>query len=152
VAWCLYPPAGRRGAGPTRAHGWGLNFTEYVANANDALAVILQIEHIDAVDDIGQILTVPGITALFVGPYDLSGSLGLLGQVSHAAVRDAVARVVADGRAAHMPLGLYVSDAAGARSGIEGGFTMIALGSDAGLLLSAARAELAAARGSTAPA
>lgn len=142
VAWCTYPPAGRRGAGPTRAHGWGLSFGDYVATANDALAVILQIEHIDAVRDIKAILQVPGITALFVGPYDLSGSLGLLGQVGHPQVQDAIERVIAACRAAGMPLGLYVGDAVGARAGIARGFTMIALSSDAGLLLGAAQAAL----------
>lgn len=146
VAWCKYPPAGRRGAGPTRAHGWGLSFGDYVATANETLTIILQIEHIDAVNDIEAILAVPGITALFVGPYDLSGSLGLLGQVSHPRVQEAIDRVIVACRSAQMPLGLYVGDAAGARAGIARGFTMIALGSDAGLLLGAAQTSLAAAR------
>lgn len=146
VAWCLYPPDGRRGAGPTRAHGWGLDFGGYVASANTTLAIILQIEHIDAVQDIEAILQVPGIAALFVGPYDLSGSLGLLGQVGHPDVQAAIDRVIAACRSARMPMGLYVGDAAAARAGLSRGFTMIALGSDAGLLLSAAQAALTHAR------
>lgn len=146
VAWCLYPPAGRRGAGPTRAHGWGLAFGEYVTTANDALAIILQIEHIDAANDIEAILQTPGVAALFVGPYDLSGSLGLLGQVNHPQVQEAIDRVIAACRAAGMPLGLYVGDAAGARAAIARGFSMIALASDAGLLLAGAQAALAEAR------
>jgi 2-dehydro-3-deoxyglucarate aldolase/4-hydroxy-2-oxoheptanedioate aldolase len=51
VAWCQYPPAGRRGAAMTRAHGYGLGFAEYVRRANEDVAIILQIEHIDAVND-----------------------------------------------------------------------------------------------------
>ncbi len=147
VAWCLYPPAGRRGAGPTRAHGWGLAFGDYMATANEALAIILQIEHIDAANEVEAILQTPGVAALFVGPYDLSGSLGLLGQVNHPLVQGAIDRVIAACRAAGMPVGLYVGDAAGARAAIGRGFTMIALASDAGLLLAAAQAALRDARG-----
>ncbi len=147
VAWFMYPPAGRRGAGPTRAHGWGLSFGDYVATANEKLAIILQIEHIDAVNDIDNILAVPGITALFVGPYDLSGSLGLLGQVEPSAR-------AGSHRSGHrrVPRGAYAAGTLRGRSqpalGPEsaGGFTMIALGSDAGLLLAAAQIALAEAR------
>jgi len=59
VAWCQYPPQGRRGAAATRAHGFGLNFSEYVATANQDLAIILQVEHIDAVNQIDEILQTP---------------------------------------------------------------------------------------------
>ncbi len=118
-----------------------------MAAANESLAIILQIEHNDAVNDIESILQVPGVAALFVGPYDLSGSLGMLGQVGHPHVQQAVDRVIAACRAAGMALGLYVGDAAGARAAVDRGFTMIALGSDAGLLLTAAQATLREVRG-----
>lgn len=147
VSWCQYPALGRRGAAMTRAHAFGLSFGEYVGRANDDLAIILQVEHIDAVNDIGAILQTPGVAALFVGPFDLSGSMGLLGQVAHADVQAAIRRVVQAGTAAGMPLGLFVANPAAAPAAIRQGFTMIAVGTDAGYLLSAAQTALAACRG-----
>jgi 2-dehydro-3-deoxyglucarate aldolase/4-hydroxy-2-oxoheptanedioate aldolase len=147
VAWCQYPPAGRRGAASTRAHAFGLNFAEYVATANESLAIILQIEHIDAVTDIDAILQTPGVAALFVGPFDLSGSMGLLGRIGAPEVQAAIGRVVDACKAVDMPLGLYVVDGASGKAAIERGFRMIALGTDASHLLQAAQRTLAAARG-----
>ena len=147
VAWCQYPPQGRRGAAMTRAHGFGMSFAEYVAAANEELAIILQIEHIDAVNHIDEILQTSGVVALFVGPFDLSGSMGLLGQIAHPEVQAAINRVVAAGQAAGMPLGLFVVDGASASAAIARGFHMIALGTDSSFMLAAARAVLAAAKG-----
>jgi 2-keto-3-deoxy-L-rhamnonate aldolase RhmA len=147
VAWCQYPPQGRRGAAMTRAHGYGLSFTEYVAAANEEIAVVLQIEHIDAVNDIDAILQTPGVAALFVGPFDLSGSMGLLGQINHPEVQAAINQVIAAGEAAEMPLGLFVVDGASASTAIARGFRMIALGTDSSFLLEAARTALAVAKG-----
>lgn len=143
VAWCQYPPAGRRGAASTRAHGFGLSFGEYVARANEDIAIILQVEHIDAVNDIDGLLAMPGVTSLFVGPFDLSGSMGLLGQIDHPDVQAAIGRVVAAGAAAGMPLGLFIANPASGPAAIRQGFRMIALGTDASLLLSAATSALA---------
>lgn len=144
VAWCQYPPAGRRGAASTRAHAFGLSFADYVARASTDLAIILQVEHIDAVNDIDTLLATPGVTALFVGPFDLSGSMGLLGQVEHPEVQAAISRVVSAGAAAGMPLGLFVANPTGAPAAIRQGFRMIALGTDTSYLVSAAQAALAA--------
>jgi 2-keto-3-deoxy-L-rhamnonate aldolase RhmA len=146
VAWCHYPPVGRRGAASTRAHAYGLSFADYVGRANEDIAVILQVEHIDAVNDIDAMLCTPGVAALFVGPFDLSGSMGLLGQVEHADVQRAIGRVVSAGLAAGMPLGLFVANPSSAPAAIRQGFRMIAVGTDAGYLLSAARAALEASR------
>jgi 2-keto-3-deoxy-L-rhamnonate aldolase RhmA len=147
IAWCHYPPGGRRGAAMTRAHAYGLSFGEYVKRASQDLAIILQIEHIDAVGDIDAILATPGISALFVGPFDLSGSMGLLGQVDHPDVQGAINRVVSVGTAAGMPLGLFVANPSAAPAAIERGFSMIALGTDSGYLLSAAQAALSMSKG-----
>lgn len=146
VAWCQYPPAGRRGAASTRAHAFGLEFADYVAAANEGLAIILQIEHIDAVNDIDAILQTPGVAALFVGPFDLSGSMGMLGQIDRPEVQEAIERVVTACKAVDMPLGLYVRDGAAGRQAVERGFKMIALGTDASYLLKAAQSALAACR------
>ena len=146
VAWCLYPPLGRRGAAATRAHAFGMDFAGYVARANEDLAVILQVEHIDAVNEIEAILQTPGVAALFVGPFDLSGSMGLLGQIGHGDVQAAIDRVIAASRAHGMPLGLYVVDGPSAADARARGFNMIALGTDSSYLVAAARTALAAAK------
>ncbi|MDD1653172.1 MAG: aldolase/citrate lyase family protein [Methanomicrobiales archaeon] len=77
-----YPPAGFRGVGYGRAQGYGLHFEAYRDwNARDTL-VVVQIEHIRAVEQMAEILTVPGVDAFIVGPYDLSASLGIPGEFS----------------------------------------------------------------------
>lgn len=78
-----YPPEGRRSVGLTRAHGYGQSSNEYLRSANKDLVIMLQIEHIEAVGNIDSILAVKGIDSIFIGPYDLSASMGLLGQVTH---------------------------------------------------------------------
>jgi len=78
-----YPPEGKRGVGFCRANQYGLRLEDEVARANDELLVALQIEHIDAVRNIDAILSVPGVDAVFVGPYDLTASMGITAQFQH---------------------------------------------------------------------
>jgi 2-dehydro-3-deoxyglucarate aldolase/4-hydroxy-2-oxoheptanedioate aldolase len=139
VSHCKYPPLGTRGVGIVRAQGYGLGFQEYVARANESTAVIVQIEHITAVENIDAIVAVPGVDAAFVGPYDLSGSMGRLGQVDHIDVLAAIEGVRLACERAGMPLGIYAGSAAAARPYLEKGFTLIAVGIDTFLLGQAAR-------------
>jgi 4-hydroxy-2-oxoheptanedioate aldolase len=75
-----YPPEGNRGFGPTfAALRWGMPAGDYARAANNEVMAIVQIEHIDAVNRIEEILAVPGVDLPLIGPYDLSGSMGLLG-------------------------------------------------------------------------
>ena len=69
------------------------NFKNTVATANDEIAVIIQIEHIDAVKNIEEIVKVPGIDCLFVGPYDLSASIGKTGLTTDPEVQNAINQV-----------------------------------------------------------
>jgi 2-dehydro-3-deoxyglucarate aldolase len=78
-----YPPIGGRGVGFGRSHGYGFNFDEYMSSANDNTCICVQIEHIKAVENIDEIFSVEGIDAAFIGPYDLSASLGITGQFDH---------------------------------------------------------------------
>jgi 2-keto-3-deoxy-L-rhamnonate aldolase RhmA len=139
VSLCKYPPAGIRGAGPARAQGYGYSFADYVARANHEIAVIIQVEHIDAVENIDAIKMVPGIDALLVGPYDLSGSMGKLGQVLDPEVQDAIARVTKSVKPAGIPLGIFGTSPEAVKPFIAEGFTLIAVGTDAMLLGGAAR-------------
>lgn len=83
-----YPPAGQRGVGLARAQGYGTLFAEYQRWVAKESTVIVQIEHIQAVKNIDAILSVDGIDGFIVGPYDLSGSLGIPGQFDHPAMLD----------------------------------------------------------------
>lgn len=85
-----YPLEGQRSVGLARAHKYGASFNEYVRDANSRLIIMIQIEHAEAVKNIDSILKVKGFDAVFIGPYDLSASMGLTGQVNHPDVRAAV--------------------------------------------------------------
>ncbi len=78
-----YPPKGSRGVGLFRGQGYGFGFDEYQKKVDGGLIFIPQIEHHRAVSDLENILAVDGVDGFIVGPYDLSGSLGLPGQFSH---------------------------------------------------------------------
>lgn len=78
-----YPPFGRRGVGLARAQGYGRSFKEYLSWQKESSCVIVQIEHIDAVNNLEEILSVDGVNGYIVGPYDLSASMGVPGQFDH---------------------------------------------------------------------
>ena len=88
-----YPPEGSRGVGLARAQKYGFGFEQYKKWCEKESIVIVQIEHIDAVNNLEEILTVKGIDGFFVGPYDLSGSLGKPGQFDAPAIIEALAKV-----------------------------------------------------------
>jgi len=142
VRCCLYPPAGKRGVGIGRAHGYGLAFQEYVEVANDQLAIILQVEHVDGVRNIRSIAATPGIDAILIGPFDLSGSLGLLGQIDHPRVREAIYEIMRHCEAAQVPVGMFAVDPGAARQCIDDGVRLIALGMDVLYLSQSAKQAL----------
>lgn len=143
VRFSKYPPLGARGVGIGRAHGYGLGFQEYVDTANESIAVIVQAEHVDAVDNIEAIVSVPGIDGVLVGPYDLSASLGRLGQVDHPEVTDAIDQVARACREAGVRLGIFGASPDAVKPYIEQGFTLIAVGGDTLMLGQAAQRVLA---------
>jgi 2-dehydro-3-deoxyglucarate aldolase len=88
-----YPPVGTRGVGLARAQGYGSSFEEYRDWLKKESIVIVQIEHIDAVNNLDEILAVKGIDGCIIGPYDLSGSLGVPGNFEHKDVAAALKKV-----------------------------------------------------------
>jgi len=78
-----YPPMGERGVGFCRANAYGFRLEDEFEIANGETTVVLQIEHIDAVKNIESILSVKGIDAVFIGPYDLTASMGITAQFEH---------------------------------------------------------------------
>jgi 2-keto-3-deoxy-L-rhamnonate aldolase RhmA len=89
-----FPPAGRRSYGVNRAHGYGFDFERYITTWNDTSSLILQVESITGVENIETLLAFDAVDGVMVGPYDISGSLGVPGQINHPKVREAARRVV----------------------------------------------------------
>jgi 2-keto-3-deoxy-L-rhamnonate aldolase RhmA len=143
VRFARYAPEGARGVGLARAHGYGMQFKEYVASANDEIAVVVQAEHAQAVENIEAIVHVPGVDAVLLGPYDLAASLGKMGAVADPLVLEAIGHVTTTCRNAGMPLGYFGVNAAAVRPYIERGYTLIVAGVDTLLLGGAAKALLA---------
>lgn len=103
-----YPPIGTRGVGLARAQGYGARFDEYAATVNEESIVIVQIEHIEAVDNLESILSTEGIDGCIIGPYDLSGSLGVPGNFEHPDVLAALKKVEQTGKEKKVALGTHV--------------------------------------------
>lgn len=139
VRMAKYAPGGSRGVGVSRAHRYGLGFQEYLDRANEETAVIVQVEHIDAVANIESIARVTGIDAMFVGPYDLSASLGKLGQVNDPEVQGAIETVTKVSLQAGIKLGIFGLSPESVRPFIDRGYTLIVAGIDTMMLGSAAK-------------
>jgi 2-keto-3-deoxy-L-rhamnonate aldolase RhmA len=143
VAAAKYPPAGIRSVGIARAQQYGMTLQEYVLHANDRVAVILQIEHADAVPNIAEILAVPEVDAIVVGPYDLSASMGRPGEITHPDVAAMVARVAGACNDRGVAWGAFAPDADSAIVHLGRGASLITLGTDTIYLWKGALAALA---------
>jgi 2-keto-3-deoxy-L-rhamnonate aldolase RhmA len=100
-----YPPEGIRGVAGARATGYGRNFEEYVTEGHRDVTLIPQLETETAVENADAIAAVEGVDALFVGPADLSASLGIVGQFDHPDLHDAIGTVLSAGESADVPVG-----------------------------------------------
>jgi 2-keto-3-deoxy-L-rhamnonate aldolase RhmA len=136
---CKYPPVGIRSVGIARVQGYGMSLQDYIEHANERLVTVLQTEHIDAANNIESILDVPGFDAVLIGPYDLSASMGLPGQINHPDVQRAVGKIKAACSNRGMPIGVFAVDVDAAKSQIETGCTLIALSVDTMYLWKAAK-------------
>lgn len=111
VAMAKFPPAGVRGTSLSRATGFGRDFNAYFARHNDEVIVAVMLEHIDAVGRADAILATPGIDAVFIGPYDLSASMGLAGQLDHPRVRTAQQAILEACQRHGVPPGVHIFSA-----------------------------------------
>ena len=136
VASVKYPPVGRRSFGLARAQGYGARFEDYLAWQREHSLVIVQIEHINAVNCLESILSVEGVDAYFVGPYDLSGSLGIPGQFDHPEFLKAMDRIPEIAKKCGIPGGVHIvePDAEQLKKRIEQGNQFIAYGADIRML------------------
>ena len=147
VRYCKYSPDGSRGVGIGRAHKYGIRFEDYIKTANENIAVILQAESREAIDNIESITSVEGIDAILIGPYDLSASLGKIGKVTDPEVRDAIDTVTAACMAKEIRLGIFGINADAVRPYIDNGFTLITAGIDSLFIIKSATEILTDCRG-----
>jgi len=109
VAECRYPPEGKRGFGPQRAAKYGLiNSDEYIKEAEESFWKIVQIEHVEAVENLEKILSVEGVDSFVVGPNDLAGSLGLPGNTGHEKVKRHLNVIAEKARNFNIPYGVAI--------------------------------------------
>lgn len=149
VSAAKYPPAGTRSVGGSmHAMSFATSGKEYYEHANDSTLVVLQIEHIDGVNNAEEILSVPGVDACFIGPNDMAASMGLgIGvplESDQPELVEAIMHVRDTCRKHGVAPGIHTSDAEGARMRIEQGFQFCALASEIKYLLAGLGADLAA--------
>lgn len=135
-----YPPQGGRGVGVGRASRYGANLQTYLQVSNQETALIAQIEHKDAVENVEAIASVAGVDALMIGPLDLSGSFGKPAQMDAPEVQAAIARVREFGMTRKIPMSLFCPDADRAKRALEQGYTLIPVATDNLMFVRAASA------------
>ena len=133
---CCWPPTGNRGVGFSRANLFGKNFESYKEEAQSPL-LIAQIEHINAVNNLKDILQVEGLDAVIVGPYDLSASMGIPGDFDSQEFNDAMGNIVKLCKKLNVPFGDHVvqPDQDLLEKRIHQGYRFIAFGTDGVFLL-----------------
>lgn len=145
VASLRYPPRGIRGvAKMNRACDFGSTFADYYAQSHERLVLMAQIETPEGVANAAAIAAIDGVDVLFIGPMDLTTSLGVQDQYDHPRYRDAVRQVSAAARAAGKATGILLLNPALLPMCDEFGITVVALGSDGGHVNAGLRASAAA--------
>jgi 4-hydroxy-2-oxoheptanedioate aldolase len=147
VTFLRYPPDGIRGVA-TRVRGAGLGVVGHpdIKRLNERVVGIIQIESVGGLRDADAIAAIDGVDVLFVGPADLSHSLGIPGQVQHADYLGALERVVAACRAHGKAAGILVYDTAVVPRHLELGFSFVGIGSVGAFVANEAKRFLAAVR------
>ena len=136
-----YPPLGERGVGYGRSHGYGYNFDEYMERANRETFVIVQLEHVKALDKLDDILSTEGVDGAFIGPYDLTASMGITAQFDHPDYIQACDKILESCKAHNVMAGIHVvqPDPDEALRRIQQGYQIIAYSLDITMLGNACR-------------
>jgi len=139
-----YPPKGKRGVGLSRAQNFGIGFEAYQDYVEKEIILIAQIEHIDAIHNIKEILTVDEIDATLIGPYDLSASMGKPGKYHLPDVKGAIAQYDKVCQEMNKPMGAHVisSDFSQTQEKIDLGYSFLAFSLDFFFLGDKAREEM----------
>ena len=139
-----YPPRGHRGVGLGRAQGYGEAFDTYRSWLAESAVLIPQIEHVDALEHVDAIAAHPAVDALFVGPYDLTASMGCPGQFDSAQYHEALSVIRTAAERHKIPAGIHVvePDPVALRSVIQDGYRFVAYSVDFRMVASEAKKGL----------
>ena len=129
----LYPPRGERSVGIARAQGYGLRFSECMQKQD--YAIVVQIETAAGLRNCEAIVAHDAVDAVIIGPYDLSGSLGVPGQVDSPQVLEGIAVIQAACAEVRKPCGIFAATAGTAKAYADDGFQLIAVGMDCSVLM-----------------
>ena len=132
VSEAKYSPQGVRGYGFSRANMHGIDFDNCINTANEEIAMIMQIEHAEAIENMDEIVKVDGVDGLFIGPLDLSGSMGITGQLDHPDMLNALKKYKEVSKKANKSYGMHIvrPNKGNITKVIEEGYTLISLGLD----------------------
>ena len=132
IADIKFPPIGRRTYGVNRAQSYGFDFDAYTKSWNQSSSLLLQIESIQAVENIEKLLDFEEVNGVMIGPYDMAGSMGVPGQTSHPKVIGASRTVIDACERFKKSCGTQVADTTSeaVQSQLEQGYTFVVLGSD----------------------
>jgi len=149
VSATRYAPQGTRGVGLGRAQVYGFKFQDYLNWQKESAVVIVQIEHIDAVEKLIEIISVPGIDGLIIGPYDLSCSMGIPGNFDDPSFKKVIDKILNVGHQKGIPTGIHIvePDKALLEQAIKDDYLFIAYGVDMRMLDIAARDGMTIAQG-----
>jgi 4-hydroxy-2-oxoheptanedioate aldolase len=144
-----FPPLGSRGASPStrQLHYSAVPFATLTAEGAPQPLVVLQVEARLATTDLASILGIEGLSVVFIGPYDLSTSLGLPGQFEHPKVREAISEIVERAGERGVAVGIWVPDAQSARFWVDRGVTFVTVSNNELMLFGAASALRRAVQG-----
>lgn len=138
-----YYPLGTRGAALARSGDYGMvNANEYFTSANEETLVVVHCENKEGLENLEEIVRIPEIDVIFLGPFDMSQSLGVPGQVYHPLVEEAAEKVLKITKSAGKSAGIFVTDGEQARKRIEQGFQYITINVDTTLFARACKNEI----------
>ncbi len=147
VEYAKYQPRGNRGIAFPRASDYGMTTpSEYFEKANDSTLVITHCENKLCLDNLEEICSVPDVDVIFLGPFDMSQSMGIRGQVTHPLIEQAAEQVVRTARAAGKAAGIFVGNGEMAKKRADQGFQYITIGMDVTLFANVCKAEIAKTR------
>ena len=144
VAMAKFPPEGFRGSSVSRAADYGRSFQQYFSSHNENVLVVVMLEHIKAVDNVDEILSTKGVDAVFIGPFDLSASMGKAGQTEDPEVLAAQQKLLEACKRHNVPAGIHILDVDSekVKERIEQGYQFVGCAIDTLLIMHGCRTIL----------
>ena len=132
MKYCYWPPEGQRGVGYSRANDFGKNFNLYKKKLSQSPIIIAMIENIDAVNNLEAILSIKGLDAIFIGPYDLSASIGVTGNFNNTKYKTTIKKILNTAKKYNVACGMHIvkPDVKELKIAIKIGFKFIAYSID----------------------